>query len=160
MDFKKFREYFLDNFSPDDIILEIGAGYQSTKFFSENFNKMYSIESEKRYCDLFHKNYLHVPLSTDKWYDADVLEQVIPNDYTVIFLDGPAGGYDAPFVRNDKLLYRSGFYKKSWDVFKHDVPIIVDDINRDWHERDVVDFLVNNGYSKEEHETFCVCRPK
>jgi len=60
----------------------------------------------------------------------------------------------------EKRPFRLGFCEISWDVIKKDVPIIVDDIWRDWRERDVVKFLKDKGYECTDYEKFSVCEPK
>jgi len=155
-----FIKYVVNNYSPDEIILEIGAGYGSTKTFSEYFHKMYSVENNHKYCNLYHDNYLQVDLAEDGWYDSSKLELVLPDDYTILILDGPLGGCDPPFIKKDDKPFRSGFFRKSWDLFKKDVPIIVDDTDRDWHERDVVSFLENNNYECEKKGNFHLCLPR
>jgi len=109
------------------IILELGSG-DGTKALIEVGYKMISIENDPDWWDLYHDNYIHAPLVPHKavahhdglpsiWYDAKVLRRELPKiDYDFILVDGPWGN-------------RGGFVKY-WDLFKHDVPIIFDDVNR------------------------------
>lgn len=155
-----FVDYVVSNFSQSEVVLEFGAGLGSTKTFSEYFSKVYSVENNKKYCDLYNSNYLHVPLDANGWYNNQELEKVLPTDYSLLILDGPLGGYDSPFVKDQFKVFRSGFFRVSWDLIKKDVVIIVDDTDRDWHERDVVSFLSDSGYQCVKHKTFFVCTPK
>ncbi len=111
------------------IILELGSG-EGTAELVKHW-QVYSIESEEEWLNKYHDHYIHAPLVKHKeiknhdgnmWYNARVLERELPKiDYDLILVDGPAGETRAGFV-------------KYWDLFKHDVPIIFDDVNRvrDW----------------------------
>tara|TARA_R110000782_G_scaffold57183_7_gene119317 strand:- start:719 stop:1213 length:495 start_codon:yes stop_codon:yes gene_type:complete len=157
-----FITYIKENYSEEEIPLEIGAGYESTKYFSEHFKKMYSVEDKSKFCNLYHSNYIQVDLDANGWYNSEDLKQALPTDYTFIVLDGPLGGFDPPFKKQEGKIFRSGFVKVSWDYIKKDVDIIVDDIIRngyDWYELEVVAFLKNENYSCVDKGTFCVCSP-
>lgn len=153
-----FIPYAVANFSRDTIMLEIGAGLHSTRIFSKYFTKMYSIENNRKFENIYHNNYIHIDIDQNTgWYKKEDFESKIPDDYDVIFLDGPAGGYNPPFT--DKRPFRFGFCSISWDAIKKDVPIIVDDISRDWRESEVVSFLDTKGYRCIDFDKFAVCEP-
>lgn len=156
----EFINYIKEKYSEDDVLLEIGAGYNSTKEFSCFFRKMYSVENNLKFCDLYSSNYIHVDLDKDGWYKKDIFKQKLPNDYNLILLDGPLGGFDAPFIKNESRIFRLGFARHNWDCIKKDVDIIIDDTDRDWLERDVVKFLKNKGYRCKDKGSFHVCSPK
>jgi len=75
----------------------------------------------------YNSNYILAPLKPHKpiknysgtiWYDADIVrEAIISLDYDLLLIDGPPGDT------------RSGLVKY-WDLFKQDIPVIFDDINR------------------------------
>ena len=154
-----FIPFAIDNFPRDITLLEIGAGLHSTRVFSKYFNKMYSIENNPKFENIYHDNYIHIDLDPKTgWYNKEDFGSRIPEDYDIIFLDGPAGGHSPPFT--DKRPFRFGFCEISWSVIKKDVTIIVDDTWRDWKERMVVEFLKNNGYTCKDYEKFVVCEPK
>ena len=114
---------------PDKTILELGSGVGTAELVK--YWNVFSIEDNEEYVGKYHDNYIHAPLVKHKaiknhdgdiWYNARVLEKELPQiDYDLILVDGPAGGTRAGFV-------------KYWDLFKHDVPVIFDDVNRvrDW----------------------------
>ena len=156
-----FVPYMLENYPKDTVILEIGAGIISTKIFSQHFDKMYSVENNSRFADIYHDNYIKIDLDpTTGWYKADEFAEKLPQDYDVIFLDGPAGGFHLDVrIPREGGLFRLGLCEKNWLHIKKDVDIIVDDIERDWKEREVVEFLRDKGYQCEDHGKFCVCRP-
>ena len=60
--------------------------------------------------------YYHHPRAG--WYDSDALKKQLPKDYDLILVDGPPG-----------TIGRSGFYKHL-DLFRSNVPIIIDDVDR------------------------------
>lgn len=154
-----FIPYAIENFSRDLILLEIGAGLHSTRVFSKYFKKMYSIENNSRFENIYHNNYIHVDIDPQTgWYKKEDFESRMPNDYDIIFLDGPVGGHNPPFT--DQRPFRFGFCEVTWDVIKKDVTIIVDDIWRDWRERKVVSFLKEKGYLCKNYEKFAVCEPQ
>lgn len=109
-------------------ILELGSGIGSTKRLSEKGYKVTSIEHDPLYLDKIpNVNYIYAPIKEHKliqkfeknqWYDASVLRRKLPTSYDLILVDGPTSTYG-----------RQGFIKY-WDLFKKDVPIIFDDINR------------------------------
>lgn len=124
-------------------ILEFGSGC-GTKQMSKHY-KMYSIENYKEWIDKYDSTYIYAPIKEysseawwdeapfeapegishegggDKqkgWYDPEIVKNNLPKDYDLILIDGPNGMFG-----------RGGFYKYL-DWFKHDVPIIIDDVNR------------------------------
>lgn len=109
-------------------ILELGSGEGTVELLKHW--EVYSIESEKEWVGKYHDNYIYAPLAKHKaiknhdgelWYNARVLEKELPQiKYDLILVDGPTGR-------------RAGFVKY-WDLFRHDVPVIFDDVNRvrDW----------------------------
>ena len=155
-----YIEYVKENYNEDNTLLEIGAGHRSTKAFAEHFAKMYSIEGNPAFENIYHQNYIHVDIESNGWYNVEQFADRLPEDYTFITFDGPAGGFDPPFIKNHDRPYRFGFCSLSWDTIKKDVDIIVDDTNRNWWEKDVVDFLINQGYHCEQIDgLFTVCKP-
>ncbi|MHA2066699.1 MAG: hypothetical protein ACXABY_20195, partial [Candidatus Thorarchaeota archaeon] len=52
-----------------------------------------------------------------EWYDKEAIKN-LPNDYDLLLVDGPPSCHG-----------RSGFIKY-WNYFKHDVPILFDDLHR------------------------------
>lgn len=156
----EFINYIKEKYSKDDVLLEIGAGYNSTKELSCFFRKMYSVENNLKFCDLYSSNYIHVDLDKDGWYKKDIFKQKLPNDYNLILLDGPLGGFDPPFIKNESRIFRLGFVRHNWDCIKKDVDIIIDDTDRDWLERDVVKFLKNKGYRCKDKGSFHICSPQ
>ena len=130
-------DYIIDNFESGITILEFGSGWGSTFVLSEyeGFN-IIAIENQPEWQNKYNESAKYINVNhkfydddftvtsgfDDKgWYDPDELLSQLPNknDYDLILKDGPGGW-----------LGRSGFLKYL-DVFNIDVPIIVDDIQRD-----------------------------
>ena len=110
---------------PGSRIIEMGSGW-GTGELAKNF-EMYSIEHDPRFLNIHHSNYINAPIveySDDSfpnhigWYNSDVLTKELPKDYDLILVDGPPG-----------MIGRSGFYRHL-GLFRQDVPIILDDVNR------------------------------
>jgi len=105
-------------------ILELGSGWGTSQLV-EHYN-VFSVEHNPEYQDLYHDQYLHVPLKQHKaiknhkgdvWYDAKVLKDALVGlEYDLLLIDGPP-------------VYRAGFVKY-FDLFDPDVIMIFDDVNR------------------------------
>tara|TARA_Y100000034_G_C6824193_1_gene371471 strand:- start:174 stop:809 length:636 start_codon:yes stop_codon:yes gene_type:complete len=127
--------FMLVNFDRESILLELGSG-RTTELFSDMYKKVYSIEDSNAWVNKFHSNYIHSPIiyGSDSykksllkigkynkgWYDTQYLEKELEkyNDYDLILIDGPSG-----------TIGRYGF-SIHIDIFKVDVPMIFDDVNR------------------------------
>lgn len=107
-------------------ILELGSG-EGTAELVKHY-KVYSIEHDKAWLNKYHDNYIYAPIKKHKpvnkhlfsehWYDPKVLKSILPQiDYDLIIVDGPPINFG-----------RAGMLKY-WDLFKHDVPVILDDLN-------------------------------
>lgn len=141
--------YIKDLLPEGKVILELGSGWTTGEL--AKYYKMYSIESEQKWVDKYDSTYIYAPIkkynkgSTDSWwdededipfvapegippekgkgiqsswFDPDKIKSNLPEKYDLILVDGPNGRYG-----------RGGFYTYL-DWFKKDVPIIIDDINR------------------------------
>ena len=105
-------------------ILELGSGWGTSQLV-EHY-KVYSVEDDPEFLDLYHDNYIHAPLKEHKairnhvgtvWYDAQVLEQkLVGVKYDLLLIDGPGH-------------VRAGFVKY-FELFDPDVIMIFDDVNR------------------------------
>lgn len=161
-DMSSFVGYVKQNFSPNTCILEIGAGFRSTSIFSSYFRKLYSIEADKSFIGHFKSNYIHIPIDSNGWYKSKLFNENLPDDYDILILDGPKGGwgYDGQ-PKNNQKCYRFGFCLYSWNFIKKGVPIIIDDIHREWWERDIIKFLKYKGYRVflPEGNRFAICIP-
>ena len=126
-------------------ILEFGSG-DGTRELAKYY-KMYSVENYKEWVDKYDSTYIYAPIKfyetggssfdgteyftapedipgedTEKqsgWFDPDIVKSNLPKEYDLILVDGPNGQFG-----------RAGFYKYL-DWFNTDVPIIIDDINRE-----------------------------
>ena len=118
-----FIKEFLE---PGSRIIELGSGWgtgQLAKYF-----EMFSIEHDSTFLNIHNSNYIHSPIKKhsdstfpdDKgWYDPVVLKSQLPKEYDLVLVDGPPG-----------TIGRSGFYT-NLDLFRKDVPIILDDVDRE-----------------------------
>ena len=83
-------DYILDKDEVGSTIIELGAGYCSTKAFSEFYN-LYSIEENPSYVNLVSGvNYILANIK-DNWYDREIVKQNIPKTHNLVFVDGPSG---------------------------------------------------------------------
>ncbi len=152
-------------------VLELGSGYSTSWFVDMGF-KTYSIEHDTVW---FGKvpgaHYIYAPIQpfgkgnriprslgkrfpeASGWYDPKSLRKKLPTEYDLILVDGPP-----------RDIGRIGFLVH-FDLFRHDVPIIFDDMHRPddlWMARMVAErlekdlLIVNN---KATHKPFGVLLP-
>ncbi len=123
-------DFILKEFKEGSTIIELGAGYCSTKAFSNYYNT-YSIDENIQYINLFpNVNYLHAPKKND-WYDRDLVKNFIPSEYSLVFVDGPSGEGN-----------RNGLIKNI-DLFKSNVSFIFHDTYRE-SEKNLAITIANN----------------
>ncbi len=122
---KTLFDFINELLEPGSRIIETGSGW-GTGELAKNF-EMYSIEHDPHFINIHNSNYINAPIveySDDSfpndtgWYDFDILKKELPKDYDLILVDGPLG-----------TIGRSGFYRH-FDLFRSDVPIILDDVDR------------------------------
>jgi hypothetical protein len=158
--FSSYVSFVVKSFPPSSSVLEIGAGLHSTKDFSQYFREIHSVESNPDFVGLYDSNYIYCPVDDiTGWYDDKRLEQQITFEYDLIILDGPEGLFRPPFTLPPMKVVRGGFYYLNWDLWKKDVPIIVDDTHRPWVERELVHLIVKEGYKATIFEGFTLLEP-
>jgi len=108
-------DWIVANVPQGSTMLELGAGHVSTKFLSQRY-KLYSVEDKAEFLNIYPSTYIYAPIDTNKnWYYRKALEEDLPKEYDCILVDGPTGEGN-----------RWGFLE-NLDLFRQDVPIIVDD---------------------------------
>lgn len=111
---------------PGKTILELGSGHGSELLLAK-WN-LISIEDNSKWVGKYHDRYIHAPLTEHKpiagapksvlWYDREILKKELPKfDYDLLLVDGPAG-------------YNRAGFAKYFSLFKQDVPILFDDMQR------------------------------
>jgi len=87
---KELFEFIISKITEGSSIVELGAGYCSTKAFSLYYDT-YSIDENKDYVNIFPGvNYLHAP-NDGIWYNRELVKDFLPKDYSLVFVDGPSG---------------------------------------------------------------------
>lgn len=135
---EKIKEILPKNSS----ILELGSGAGSTQALCNDY-RLHSIEEDEEYLNkylpviYYHANLkLHKPVAKFEehkniWYDITIVKEVLSViDYDLLLVDGPSSQGS-----------RSGLVKY-WDLFKQNVPIIIDDLQRE-REWKVVHYLIS-----------------
>ena len=80
-------DYICDILPPGKTILELGSGV-GTRFLVERW-KVYSIEHNKVWLNLFHDNYIYAPMKNG-WYNVNILKEALSDlEYELILVDGP-----------------------------------------------------------------------
>lgn len=106
-------------------VLELGSGDGSTPALCRRY-RVYSVEDNPEWLYKYSSEYIYAPSKKHKeiknhlgnqWYDPNVLRERLQGiEYDLLLVDGPATG-------------RSGFLKYL-DLFKLDIPIVLDDLHR------------------------------
>jgi len=111
------------NIPQGSIIVELGSGHGSIRL-SENY-EVWSIEHDEGWIGIAPVHYIHAPLvllsdeSEKSWYDSTIIAAGLPRKYDLLLIDGPTGD-----------IGRSGILS-NLDIFSLEVPILVDDVQRD-----------------------------
>lgn len=121
----------------NEIIIEFGAGYSSTKALSRNY-KLYSVEHNPKFIGLYKSNYLFAPIDPQYgWYDLSKLQILKVIKPKLVLIDGPPGtGNRFGILKNLDLIHNSDY-------------IVIDDTNRA-SERlltELLSFLLNGKYT-------------
>lgn len=110
--------YIVETLPVGSTILELGSGTGTLEL--SKYYKMVSIEHDKEWLNKYDSHYIYAPLVDDLWYDGEILHRELKNiDYHLILVDGP------PQHRRKGIL-------NYFDLFNWNVPVIVDDINRQY----------------------------
>ena len=105
------------------VIVELGSGYGTRKLVEKY--TVYSIENDEDWVDFCEEsNYIHAPITRtadgkEQWYDTSIIQANLPSTYDLILVDGPPGK-----------IGRGGLLT-NFNLFRTDVPIIIDDTIRD-----------------------------
>lgn len=142
----EMMHWILDNINKNNNILEIGSGYGTIEL--SKFYSVYTIEHDKNWLNICkNAEYIFAPLN-NKWYDVNKLYNTLPSNYSLIIVDGPPAIYNEN--KDQKNEIRSGFYD-NFSLFKKDVPIIIDDSNRDLDRVLIGRIMEKYGYNIEEY---------
>lgn len=126
-------------------VLELGSGDVSTRVLCERY-RVTSVEDNPDFMNRYMSHYIYAPL-VDGWYDPAVLRSQLPEDYVFLLVDGPTGS-----------AARCGF-QKHFGLFKHNVPIMIDDTWRE-PEKQMAVALAAKGFDLIVSENFRVLLPQ
>ena len=111
-------------------ILELGSG-ASTGVLAKHY-RMFSVEHNLEWVGRYDSTYIHAPLVGGRgkchrggWYDAEVLKREMPAEYNMLLVDGPPARIPGMGVGPGR-----GAMLANIDIFRHDIPILLDDTNR------------------------------
>jgi len=116
----EIHEWIENNISNGSTILELGSG-KGTARMVKNYT-VYSIEHSKKWMNRYGSNYIYAPIK-DGWYDVEAIKKGIPEHYDLLLVDGPPRKVDGVKIGRRPL-------GDHLDLFKTNVPIIVDDSDR------------------------------
>lgn len=137
-------EWMITNIPLGSTVLELGAGHVSTKFLSEKY-KLYSVEDKLEFIGNYSSNYIYAPIDISiNWCNVASLKDHLPSSYDCILVDGPTGEGN-----------RYGFLTNI-DLFKKDIPIIVDDTWREGERKLLIDLSEKLKRSYVSFENFSI----
>lgn len=112
---KEMFEWINENLPEGSTIVELGSG-NGTKELVKKY-KVFSIEHDIDWVGVVPEStYIFAPL-IDGWYDTSIVKNKLPKEYDLVIVDGP--------IRKDRINFL-----KNYELFKTDIPIIIDDTNR------------------------------
>lgn len=137
---------------PGDTILELGSG-EGTDILLEKY-VVHSVEHDPKWMGTFPKE-KHTAIYAELdngWYRRTTLELLLPESYDLLIVDGPVGS-------ENRIKFLENF-----DLFRVDVPILIDDVHRALEMEMATALAINIPYDMEVVETesnssFAVLRP-
>ncbi len=114
---KALYDWIKENIPFGDTIIEFGAGDVSTRALAEYWD-LYSVENNPAWINKYNANYIYAPI-VNGWYDINIVKPALPLSYSLVIVDGPSGAGN-----------RGGILDHL-DMFRNDVPIVIDDTWRD-----------------------------
>lgn len=112
----RLASWLESHLEPGRTIVELGSG-AGTAWLAQRW-QVWSVEHDPRFLDLYPSRYIHAPIENG-WYSVDAIRRGLPGDYDLILVDGPPAQ-----------IGRRGFLEHM-DIFRDDVCIILDDVNRE-----------------------------
>jgi hypothetical protein len=112
--------WILENIPQGSNIIEVGSG-AGTMELSKHY-ETYSLEHQERFTRLAPKAHYILAEIVDGWYDPEVVFNSLPEEYSLLIVDGPPN-IDQQKTRDNIAKY--------WDKFDTSVPIIMDDTHRE-----------------------------
>jgi hypothetical protein len=87
---KEMRNYIYANILRNSIVVELGAGFVSTRFLRNRY-VLWSVEEDARYIGIWKDvNYIYAPIdSKTNWYK--IKGEQLPSDFSLLLIDGPSG---------------------------------------------------------------------
>lgn len=111
----KLYGYMLSILKQGSAVIEFGSGWSSGEL--SRYLKVYSVEHDPKWLNKYNTNYIYAPI-VDGWYDTEALKSQLPENYDLILVDGPPSTIGR------------GKFLDNIDLFKKNVPIIFDDVER------------------------------
>jgi hypothetical protein len=113
-------DWILQNLPARSTIVELGSG-DGTAYLTQHFT-VHSVEHDPAWIGRA-PDARYIPASIVRydnfqWYDAQIVRRLLPSSYDLLLVDGPPGR-----IGREGLLHH-------FDLFRHDVPVLIDDCNR------------------------------
>ena len=114
---KDLYEFIVQVLPINSVVLEFGSGHISTKKLSK-FYKVYSIEHDVNYLNIYNATYIHAPIKNGWYDDFEIRQANIPDFVDLILIDGP-----------NEHIGRNGILK-FLDLIPKANYLVIDDTNR------------------------------
>jgi hypothetical protein len=87
---KEMRNYIHANILKNEIVVELGAGFVSTRFLRKRYD-LWSVDEDLAYIGIYKNvNYIYAPIdSKTNWYK--IKSEQLPSDFRLLLIDGPSG---------------------------------------------------------------------
>lgn len=115
---KGLHNYIREVLPEGRTMVELGSGWGSEQL-SKHYT-VWSIEHNSEWVGKYDTHYIYAPI-VNNWYDSKIIKEQLPKDYDLLLIDGPAQKPN-----------RRDLFFDNIDLFKTDIPIIVDDVQ--WKE--------------------------
>lgn len=110
-------DFIAEKIPAGSTVIELGSGACSTQALSSIYT-LYSIEDNGKFVNAYNgSTYINAPL-VNGWYDRDIVSKNTPTEYSLVFVDGPAGEGNRSGLLNNLDLFDSNAVFIFHDIYR------------------------------------------